>query len=153
MNSSETENNDPHRPLTTHAGYSTFPQQQYTELTMAHSPQPALLSQLKNQSAFIQCPHCLKHVYTKINGADFTDVIFIFALVHFLWPLDVSYMVECLITASAWLVLWFMYTGHDCPSCRKKIATYNAIRRAVSITAPAITTPAGISDPPPLYSS
>lgn len=152
---SEAENNSPHRPLTTHhAGYSTFPQQ-HTELIMAHPPQPVLLSQLKNQSAFIQCPYCLNHVYTKTSTADITDVIFIFALVYFfLWPLHLSYLIECLITASVWLVLWFMHTGHECPSCEKKIATYNAIKRAVSVTAPAIaTTTASSSDLPPHYSS
>ncbi|KAF1807695.1 hypothetical protein V8B55DRAFT_1583656 [Mucor lusitanicus] len=150
--------NDPHKPFVSHAGYyTTFPE--HTQVAMAaQHPPPMPLTQLKNQSAFIQCPHCLDHVYTKISSAGPSELISIFALVYFLLPLDVSDLGDCLIAACVWLVYCFMYTHHACPSCHKGIATYNALKRVIGITAPAIATTtatatATSSGPPPLYSS
>lgn len=161
--SSPDNSNAQHKPATasTRLDYNTF-SSEHTKIAIGHS-QPVPLTQLKNQSALIQCPHCLKHVYTKISSADLSDVIITFTLVHLFLPFDVAYLGECSITAAIWLLIWFTYTSHSCPSCNKSIATFNALKRVVGITAPAIaittsTTASSSSDrgdsdgSPPLYS-
>lgn len=161
-NNSSSKNDEQSRALPTFntrsinaSQYNTFMEEHssehhhQTELLMP-LPQLIPLNELKRQSAFIQCPYCLEYVYTKISSLDWFYCIYILAMVYlFFNDMNTQYQWPVFIVIAICVALWFLYTVHTCPSCHKKIASYNGLKRTISVTAPAIVSPS--SPPPPSY--
>lgn len=117
---------------------------QKIDFTPLTPPLPRLvtLTELKNQSEFIQCPHCLHYVYTKISTIhNIWEFVLLYYVIKTLSPIDISDEWFVLLVVTLYLITHLLYTAHKCPSCNKKIASYNKLEKVISITAPAITSP------------
>lgn len=116
------------------------PQQQKTHiiavqmdapLSSAHVPRTVPLTDLKKSKVYVQCPHCLQHVYTKTSrgGGVLFFLCFIIAALAFVL-FHMLYMMLFQII----FIFTLQDTVHSCPSCAKKIAKYSRFRRLTSVT-------------------
>lgn len=99
-------------------------------LPSAHVPQSTPLTALKKRRAYVQCPHCLQFVYTKVSrgGGVLFFLCFIvsalaFVLFHMLYMIVFQIM----------FVFTLQDAIHTCPSCTKRIAKYARLRQVTSI--------------------
>lgn len=140
-------------PIGNIANSNTFTESQPHYATNAHQkidftpltpplPRLVILTELKNQSEFIQCPYCLRYVYTKISTINnIWEFVLLYYVIKTFSPFDISDEWFVLLVVTLYLIAHLLYTTHKCPSCNKKIASYNKLEKVISITAPAITSP------------
>lgn len=106
-------------------------------------PRLLLLTDLKDQSALIQCPHCLRYVYTKLSRCsdDYWQFIALYSVIRGFLSDFVSENWTVILVVSFFVFTYLAYTVHNCPSCNKKVATFNKFEKVINITAPAIAIP------------
>lgn len=137
--------------------YNTFsvnPQQQrraiLPALPAAEMPEQTALFDLKTQSAFTQCPHCLCFVYTKVAGSIVGPCFMVLAtavgaLLYFRGDLRGIYISILLLATGLIMAIKFDNIIHSCPNCSRKIAAYNRKTQLIYIAAPALAAPRALN--------
>ncbi|CAO3634965.1 unnamed protein product [Mucor fragilis] len=114
----------------------------FTPLEAPPLPRLLLLTDLKDQSALIQCPHCLRYVYTKLSHrGDYWEFIAFYIVIRGFLSDMISFNWAVILVVALFILNCLAYTVHDCPSCNKKVATFNKFEKVINITAPAIAIP------------
>jgi len=90
-------------------------------LPSAHVPQLVPLTDLKKKRAYVQCPHCFQHVYTKVSRGG--GVLFFLCFIASAFAF-VLFRMLYMILFQIMFIFTLQDAIHTCPLCTKRIAKY-----------------------------
>ncbi|KAF1807699.1 hypothetical protein V8B55DRAFT_1375246 [Mucor lusitanicus] len=154
LNEKKSTDENPSNTTTNNDHDASIPQPQHHHANNNHAQQkPAFippeapprllhLTDLRDQSALIQCPYCLRYVYTQLSRrGDYWEYIVMYCVIQGFFPDSLSSNGALILVVALFVLNFLAFTVHGCPSCSKKVATFSKFEKVINVTAPAIGIP------------